>query len=141
MIWAVIGLLLTGFEILVPGLFLVWFGIAGIATAAASFLAPDLGFTTELGVFVFVSGAAIGGILYRHGLRQRAEETGDVILNDRMAALVGERTTLSDPIVNGHGRVFFGDTLWQVTGPDRPAGTTVRVTGHRGMLLMVEPIE
>ena len=45
--------------------------------------------------------------------------------------------TLGEPIVNGHGRVFVGDTLWSVEGPDRPAGTAMLVAGHKGMVLVL----
>jgi membrane protein implicated in regulation of membrane protease activity len=139
--WAAFGLVLIGLEILVPGLFLVWFGAGALATAVLAWVVPELGLTAEAGAFVVVSGACIAAVVLRQGLRQRPDPAGAAILNDRMAALVGAGTTLADPIVNGHGRAFFGDTLWQVTGPDRPAGTPVRVVGHRGMVLVVEPLD
>jgi membrane protein implicated in regulation of membrane protease activity len=143
-LWAALGLALVGVEILVPGLFLVWFGAAGVVTALAAWAAPGLDFTIQLGLFVFVSGSLIGGTLMRQGVRDRAAEAlGEAggPPNDRMGDLLGRTAVLADPIVNGRGRVFFGDTLWQVAGPDRPAGTPVRVTGHRGTVLTVEPVE
>ena len=140
-LWAAAGLALVAVEMLAPGLFLIWFGIAAAATAVLAFVAGGLGLTVELGFFALVSGALIALTVYRQGRRHRDESDQAALLNDRAAQLVGRRTTLADPIVGGRGRVFFGDTLWQVTGPDRPAGTAVRVTGARDMVLVVEPVD
>ena len=50
---------------------------------------------------------------------------------------VGKRGVLATAIVAGRGSVKLGDTVWPVTGPDMPAGTTVTVTGTDGMTLTV----
>ncbi|MBF0179098.1 MAG: NfeD family protein [Magnetococcales bacterium] len=48
--------------------------------------------------------------------------------------------TLSDPIVNGSGRLRVDDdSIWQVLGPDTPSGAQVMVIGVDGTLLLVEP--
>ncbi|WP_236024994.1 NfeD family protein [Arenibaculum pallidiluteum] len=140
-IWAAAGLALLGVEMLVPGLFLVWFGIGAVAAALATSILGGIGLTGEIGVFVLVSGALIGMTIYRQGLRRHDDSARAAEINDRAAQLVGRRATLAEPIVNGRGRVFFGDTLWQVTGPDRPAGTAIRVVGTRDMLLVVQPVD
>jgi membrane protein implicated in regulation of membrane protease activity len=46
---------------------------------------------------------------------------------------------LADPIVEGRGRVRIDDTVWQVHGPDAPAGSRIVVTGADGSILRVEP--
>src|SRR6185295_8903711 len=50
---------------------------------------------------------------------------------------VGQRGVLATAIVAGRGSVKLGDTVWPVTGPDMPAGTTVTVTGTDGVTLTV----
>jgi membrane protein implicated in regulation of membrane protease activity len=45
---------------------------------------------------------------------------------------------LEAAIVNGHGRIRLGDTLWRVSGPDLPAGTHVRVKAVENGQLVVE---
>jgi inner membrane protein len=37
--------------------------------------------------------------------------------------------------------VRIGDTVWQVRGPDAPAGSRVKVTDADGAVLTVEPVE
>ncbi|MDX2202482.1 MAG: NfeD family protein [Hyphomicrobiaceae bacterium] len=61
-------------------------------------------------------------------------------LNRRAAQLKGRRLRLEAPIEGGRGIVRCDDTLWQVEGPDLPAGCDVQVVGVAGMLLRVEPI-
>ena len=64
---------------------------------------------------------------------------GDTV-NRGAAALVGRELPLAEPIVDGFGRARWGDGLWRVRGPDRPAGTRVRVIGVEAATLLVEPV-
>ena len=57
----------------------------------------------------------------------------------RSARLVGQRARLETAIADGRGSLRIGDTLWQVTGPDLPAGTNVRISASDGIVLTVEP--
>lgn len=61
-------------------------------------------------------------------------------LNSRAAQLKGRTFNLTTPIEGGRGAVKCDDTVWQVEGPDMPAGQRVRVVGASGMLLQVEPL-
>ena len=45
---------------------------------------------------------------------------------------------LAEAIEGGRGKVRVGDTLWPVEGPERPAGTEVRVTAAKATVLTVE---
>jgi membrane protein implicated in regulation of membrane protease activity len=45
---------------------------------------------------------------------------------------------LEQGIVNGSGRVQIADAFWDVSGPDLPAGTVVRVVAAHGMTLVVQ---
>ena len=44
-------------------------------------------------------------------------------LNRRTEALVGRVFTLDKPILDGVGSVRIDDTVWRVSGADRPAGS------------------
>jgi inner membrane protein len=61
-------------------------------------------------------------------------------LNRRPAQLVGRVMVIEEAIAHGRGRARMGDTLWEVEGPDTPAGARVRVTAAQGAILRVEPI-
>jgi membrane protein implicated in regulation of membrane protease activity len=67
------------------------------------------------------------------------EESADPLINLRAGRLVGRTFVLAEPIVEGRGRVNVDDSVWQVHGPDAPAGARVVVTGVDGAVLLVAP--
>lgn len=138
--WVVLGLLLLGAEILAPGFFLIWIGIAAVIVGAVSLALWDASFWTwQAQVLVFLALALISAFAGR-ALMKRGDVSDEPLLNRRGAQMIGEMTTLREAIVNGRGRVKIGDTTWSVSGPDLDAGTKVRVTGAADMKLTVEPV-
>ena len=80
--------------------------------------------------------AVIGGrTLARPGAQH---DSGAETLNRRAEALVGRVFALETPISDGAGRIRVDDGSWRVTGPDRPAGSRVRVVRVEGTNLVVE---
>lgn len=139
--WLIFGVILLGAEILVPGNFLVWVGVAGLVTGALSLLFWQASWWAwELQWLVFAVLSVICVFAGRRWLIRSNAASEEPTLNDRGASLIGRTADLIDPIVNGHGRVKIGDTVWLVDGPDLPLGTKVRVIGSRGSGLKVEAI-
>lgn len=138
--WMAFGLLLLAVEVLVPGVFMVWFGIAALITGTLSLAlwSTDV-WTWPVQTVVFLILSAVCVLAGRRWMAARATETDQPLLNQRTAQLVGRRATLEDAIVNGYGRVRIGDTLWRVKGPDLPVGTQVTVTSAEDDTLAVEP--
>ena len=58
-------------------------------------------------------------------------------LNRRLQGFVGQSFVLDQAIVNGRGKLRIQDALWDVAGPDLPAGTRVSVMEVDGMQLKV----
>lgn len=136
--WMVLGLLLLGAEVLVPGFFLIWIGIAAVIVGAVSLALWDAGFWTwQIQVLVFLAVAVVAAFAGR-AVMKRSDVSDEPLLNQRSAQLVGKTATLQEAIVNGQGRIKIGDTTWSVSGPDLDAGTRVRVTGSSDMKLTVE---
>jgi membrane protein implicated in regulation of membrane protease activity len=77
--------------------------------------------------------------VYRNWFRGRERPSDQPALNRRTAALVGRVVPLERAIVDGRGRVQIADAYWEVTGPELPAGTHVRIVGGDAMTLQVEP--
>ncbi len=136
--WVVVGLLLLGLELLLPGNVFVWFGVAAILTGILALLA-SLGWQTELLVFIVLAVALV--IVGRRVFSREASPGERPFLNDRAMRLVGTSYVLVEPIVNGQGRIRVDDTNWRVNGPDLPAGTKVRIASADGISLNVEPFE
>ncbi len=138
--WWTAGLLLLIAEMLVPGIFLMWFGLAALLTGVVDLLVPGLDWRWQAVVFSVLSVALVFGVRPFVG-RSLERESDRPELNRRLHSLIGQTANLIRPIENGHGEVRIGDTLWRVTGPDLPAGTRVRVVAvdERSMALTVEP--
>ncbi|WP_342105262.1 NfeD family protein [Methylobacterium sp. SI9] len=132
--WVIAGLVLAGAEILVPGVFLIWLGLAAVATglAVAAFPIPWQGQT------LLFAGLAVVLVTAATRLHRRGTGPGDAGLNRPDRGLIGRDGVLDAPIVHGVGRIRFDDTLWRVEGPDLPAGERVRVIGINGTVLRIE---
>lgn len=137
--WIVIGLALLGLEVLVPGSFFMWLGLAALGVGAVTFLI-DPGWHVEL--LLFGALALVFIVAGRKFFAQRGDESNDTPgLNARAEAFVGREVTLEEPLSGGTGRVKLGDTLWRVEGTDAPAGTRLKVISARGGTLQVEPLD
>jgi membrane protein implicated in regulation of membrane protease activity len=142
--WMLLGLVLLGLEVVLPGTFMLWFAIAAILTGVVALAADAIGWTgvtwqAEAGLFVVLAiVAVIAGRAWMS--RRRAEPEDASGLNERALRHVGRRAQLTDAIVDGRGRLDLDDTVWLVSGPDLPAGTTVRITGADGARLRVEAV-
>lgn len=139
--WMVLGFVLLALEIFVPGVFLVWIGIAAIAIGALSFFVWDAAFWTwQIQVLAFLA-AALAAAWFGYRFYRRGDTpTDEPLLNQRARQLVGRTGTLEHPIRNGRGRLKLGDTWWSIVGPDAAPGVQVRVCDVRDGDLVVEPV-
>ncbi|WP_242101293.1 MULTISPECIES: NfeD family protein [unclassified Lysobacter] len=135
--WAAIALLLFAAEALAPGAFMLWLGFAAVAVFLAVLLVPGIPVLAQAAAFIVLSFISIQ--VYRKWFRGRERQSDQPALNRRTAALVGRVVRLDHGIVQGRGRVQIADAFWDVSGPELPAGTPVRITGAEGMTLLVEP--
>jgi hypothetical protein len=137
--WIVIGLLLLGLEVLVPGSFFMWLGLAALGVGAITFFV-DPSWHIELLLFGVL--ALLFIVAGRKFFALRGDETNDTPgLNARADAFVGREVVLDEPLAGGTGRVKLGDTLWRVEGADAPAGARLKVIGARGATLQVAPVD
>jgi membrane protein implicated in regulation of membrane protease activity len=126
--WMAFGFVLLVLEILAPGVFLLWIGLAALATGALSLLLWDSSlWIWQVQVLVFLALSLVAAYAGKKIVAEKGDQTDQPLLNRRGDQLVGRIATLTEPITNGRGRVKIGDTMWRVSGPDLPAGRTVRV--------------
>lgn len=134
--WIILGLLLIGIELLAPGIFFLWLGLAALATGLLD-AALDLSWQAAALVFALLAVAAV--ITGRFVTRPKSlPEQGEPYLNQRGQALVGRVFTLETPIKDGEGRIRVDDSSWRVTGADRLKGARVRVVRVEGSTLVVD---
>ena len=135
--WLVAAVVLVVLEILSPGVFFMWLGVAAAVVGGVLWLIPELSWQTQFVLFAVFSVVSIG--VARMVLARRPIATDQPALNRRGEQYIGRTLVLSEPIENGIGKVRVDDTQWRVEGPDAPAGRRVRVTGVDGAVLKVEP--
>ncbi len=134
--WVILGLILIGGEVLAPGIFLLWLGLAALLTGAVVGLV-DLGWQAAALVFAGFSLVAVftGRLLTRRKGEEPDAATG---LNDRGRRLIGRVFRLEATMTGGEGRIRIDDSSWRVTGPELLAGSEVRVVRVDGATLIVE---
>lgn len=139
-IWWIVGLILLGLEIVIPGVFLLWIGLAAMIVGAISFPlwgAPIWNWQAQVLVFAVL---AVAMALIGRKVARSNTESDQPMLNRRVEGLVGRTATLEEPINEGKGRIRLDDTTWIVQGPDLPAGTRVRIIVAQAGGLTVEPV-
>ena len=128
--WIVLGFILLGLEILAPGAFLLWIGVAALIVGALSLVIWEWSYWVwQAQVVVFLALSLVAVVAGKRLFVRHGDETDQPLLNRRAEQLVGQVATLAEPIVNGRGRLRLGDTVWRIAGPDLPAGARVRVAG------------
>jgi membrane protein implicated in regulation of membrane protease activity len=135
--WLAIGLLLASAEMAVPGVFLIWLAGAAIITGMLSWLVPV---SMPLQIIIFAILAIVAVFSGKRYLAAHPVISADPLMNDRGGRLVGETVVVTHAIDGGHGKVKQGDSEWLAKGPDAEPGTRMRVSGHDGVVLVVEHI-
>ena len=133
-LWAILGLLLIGGEMLAPGIFLIWLGLAALLTGLVVGLF-GLGWQAAMLAFAVLAIACVvaGRLLTRRKGEEPDAATG---LNDRGRQLIDKVFRLEATMTGGEGRV--GDSSWRIIGPELLAGTEVKVVRVEGSTLVVE---
>ena len=133
--WIVIGVALLALELVMPGGFLLWLGVAGIITGLAAMFQP-IGWPFQFLIFGGLSLILI--VAWMRYFKGREPESDRPMLNRRAEVFIGHEAVLAEPIRDGYGRLALGDTIWRIAGPDLPAGQRVRVVSADGAVLKVE---
>ncbi|UIJ70898.1 NfeD family protein [Aurantimonas sp. HBX-1] len=137
--WWILGLLLLVLETVLPGVYLLFFGIAALVVGMNVLLIGGAWFGWEQQVLAYVVVSAVAVFLGRKWYGAKAEAQASGTLNKPTQRLIGREAVLSEDLVGGRGRVGLEDSWWSVEGPDLPKGTRVRVVGAEGSVLRVEP--
>ncbi len=135
--WLILGGVLFALELMAPGAFMIWFGMAAGLVGLIAIIF-DISWQTQLVLFAVLSVAAV--VVARKYFRSGADDQkGRPLLNRRAHQLVGKTYVVAEAIENGTGKIRVGDTLWRAEGPDAKQGDKVTVKGADGTTLLVEP--
>ena len=133
--WLISGVVLMVLELIAPGVFLFWLGLAALLTGLASF-AFNPSWQVQILMSAVFAAAAVP-VWRRVARNSAARNVHSPFLNKRADALVGRVFTLEKPIIDGAGTVRIDDTVWRVAGPDAPAGSRVKIVQADGASLTV----
>ena len=133
--WLSLGFILGAVEMIAPGFFLMWLGLAAIIVGMLTWALP-ISLPLQVALFAIISVLTV--YAGKKFLKDNPIESDDPKLNNRGARLTGEIVTVIEAITDGHGRVRVGDTDWNARGADAAAGAKVRVVGADGAVLLVE---
>jgi hypothetical protein len=135
--WWVLGAIFVVIEMIAPGTFMLWLGVAAAAAGLLLLIIPSAGIGWQFLTFAVVAIASV--FLWRR--YRRPTPTDHPTLNQRGQDYVFREFKLIEPIVNGYGKAAVEDSVWTVSGQDAPVGSTVRVIGVDGTVLKVEPVD
>ena len=133
--WFILAALLFLLEVLAPGMFMLWLGLAAVIMGI---VASTIVLSWQVQLIGFAVLALVLVPAWRHFATKVEKPAESPFLNRRAEGYVGRIFTLDKPIVDGSGAVRIDDTIWRVSGPDCPAGSRVRVAGTDGANLLVE---
>jgi membrane protein implicated in regulation of membrane protease activity len=134
--WIMVGVVLLALELVLPGGFLLWLGIAGVITGL---LAMFTSIAWPMQFLIFGALSLVLILVWMRWFKGREKPSDRPFLNRRADVFVGHEAVLDEPIRDGFGRLKLGDTMWRIAGPDLMAGQRVRVVSADGAVLRVEP--
>jgi inner membrane protein len=137
--WIILGAILLGLELAAPGAFMMWLGLSALLVGILSFIWSDLSWQWQGVAFAVFAVASIP--LWRRFAHNVEPPEERPYLNRRADAMIGQTYTLDKPIVDGVGTIRVGDTVWRVSGADRPAGSRVKIARVDGANLVVAPAD
>ncbi len=132
--WIIAGVMFI-LELMAPAFFFLWFGFAAVVTGLLVLFVP-MGWQWQVSIFAVLTIILL--LISRQVFGKTGWRSDKPMLNKRLERYVGKTYVLETAIRNGHGKVKINDTVWNVEGPEAPAGSQVKVTGAEGSTLIVE---
>ena len=137
--WIILGLVLCLLEVVVPGVYLIWFGFAAFAVSIAVYVAP-MAFTAQLMWFAAFSAvfALAGWLAYRQIFKRTQTPKEYRNLNNSAEQHVGAKVHVAEDCVDNQTKVQIGDTYW-LAYCEKPLkkGDSAKVVGVKDNLILI----
>lgn len=137
--WLILGFVLLIAEIIVPGIFLLWWGLAAIVVSIISVLIPDLSLTAQCFIYAILA-IILSLVWWKYQHTKDEKDQANSSLNQRDHAMLGCRGKVETIADNGIGRGAFGDTTWRIQGDGLKQGDIIEVQAVHGITLIVQKI-
>lgn len=135
--WISFGLFMIFSEVVTPGFYFLWIGLAAILSGILSYLFPGLDFVVVGSFFAIVS--VVLCYIGKISLYKKISSDNPSTLNNRGAQYVGQTVVVFEDIKNGVGKVKVGDGVWLAkSDTDKAKGDSVKIVGVDGIQFIVE---
>lgn len=135
--WLILSISLFILEALIPGVFIIWIGMAALLVGLIQAFFP-LSLAWQILLFSFFTPCfAVFGL---YGYRILKKNKKNLEINEKILSLKGQTFILEAPIIDGKGYGVLGGTLWALRGPDVPKGTKVKIVKVENNCLFIEII-
>jgi len=136
--WLIFGLILMVLELIMPGTFIIWFGLGAVATGIVMAFIP-LTVSGQLATFAVCSAISLffGFFVYKRIFGANKE----VAQKNKTGAqkYIGQTFKVVEPIEDDLGKVAVGDTVWLAKSKHHIAkGKRAKVIDVDGTVLIVE---
>ncbi len=137
--WLVAGVLLIAAEVLVSGVYLLWFGLGALTVGLFTAIWPDAPSWLQ---WLILAIAMLGWVIVGVRWQRRSRANQPDILNTGLSAYVGARAQVSETFINGRGRIRLNDSYYSATATqDLEQGTSVIVLTVEGAHMRVQAVE
>ncbi len=142
LIWIVLGIVMILAEFVIPGLIIIFFGIAALVVGLLAWWGALTDTTYQLWLFGILS----GGLLLTLRSRFKPWFQGGALVADTQTPdddYIGHYATILEGFENGDGfgKVSYRDTRWDAkTANSKPltAGDRVLISGRQGSTLIIQ---
>jgi membrane protein implicated in regulation of membrane protease activity len=132
-VWIIAGLVLAALEMVVPGLVIIWFGIAGVVTGILAIFIHNP--YVQFSIFIVLSGVMV--VCSQRIARRITHPEPEPVGANRMSGAIG--LVVQDITPPELGRVKVNGEEWRAAAEGAvPAGARVRVVAVDGTHLVVE---
>ncbi|MDD5766085.1 MAG: NfeD family protein [Candidatus Marinimicrobia bacterium] len=141
LIWFLIGLAMLLLEFVIPGIFVMFFGLGAWIVA---FLCLVFDFSLNLQLVVFILSSVMLIFLLRKKLSKIfIGKTSSPNIQGDIEEFLGQKATVVHEIrPNIPGKVMFHGTEWEAeANVEIATGVVVTITGRDSIILKVKPIE
>ncbi|MFC0323302.1 NfeD family protein [Gallibacterium melopsittaci] len=136
--WLILAFILLILEIIVPGIFFLWWGIAGLIVAAITYVFP---LSLIVSSILFAVIAIIATLIWwRYQAAKTQRDRVNNGLNQRDIAMLGQQGRITELMSENVGRAAFGDTTWRIEGEQLQVNDRVEVVSVKGITLIVRRI-
>ncbi len=138
--WLIAGFVLLIFEVILPGVFFMWWGFAAILMSAIVAII-SISFSWQVAIFAILA-TIFSFLWWRYQKNKDHKEDEISSLNQRDHAMIGQVGRILEILDNGSIRAKFADTTWKVTTKQENetlvVGEQIRVIAVKGIILVVE---